>query len=129
MRFILVDRILDLVPGKSAVAEKSLSPDEELFRDHFPEFPVLPGVMMIEAATQAAGWLMHRRSGFACSMAVLKEARNVKYGQFVAPGDTLCIRADLQRTTDAGAVFKITDLESGNGTRVNGKKNSFFVFS
>jgi hypothetical protein len=59
---------------------------EEYLADHFPTFPVLPGVMMLEAITQAAAWLLHRRSDFAKSMAVLKEARNVKYGTFVAPG-------------------------------------------
>ena len=61
---------------------------------HFPTFPVLPGVMMLEAITQAAGWLLHRRHDFARSMAVLKEARNVKYGRFVAPGNYL--RVDVE---------------------------------
>lgn len=87
---------------------KQVSLAEEYLADHFPTFPVLPGVMMLEAATQAAGWLLHHRTGFACSMAVLKEARNVKYGQFVAPGDELRIEAELTKPLETGGVFKVT---------------------
>ena len=60
---------------------------EEYLADHFPTFPVLPGVMMLEAATQAAGGCS-TTAQLARSMAVLKEAQNVKYGNFVAPGGT-----------------------------------------
>jgi 3-hydroxyacyl-[acyl-carrier-protein] dehydratase len=63
---------------------------------------------MLEAMTQAAAWLLHHRSNFAKSMAVLKEARNVKYGQFVAPGDALKVEVELLKPTDAGASFKAT---------------------
>src|SRR5688500_15433031 len=62
--------------------------------------------MMVEALTQAAAWLMHHRTGFARTMAVLKEVRNVKYGQFVAPGNALRVTVELNKTTDAGATFK-----------------------
>src|SRR5262249_53378693 len=90
------------------VAVKYVSLAEEYLADHFPTFPVLPGVMMLEAATQAAGWLLHKRSDFACSMAILSEARNVKYGQFVAPGNWLKMEIELSKPTDGGAVFKAT---------------------
>src|SRR5688500_8960448 len=63
--------------------------------------------MMLEAVTQAAAWLMHRRYNFSRSMAVLKEARNVKYGSFVAPGNFLRVEVDFMKTTDAGASFKV----------------------
>jgi 3-hydroxyacyl-[acyl-carrier-protein] dehydratase len=62
--------------------------------------------MMLEALTQAAAWLLHRRRAFACSMAVLKEAKNVKYGQFVTPGNALRVEVDLAKLTDTGATFK-----------------------
>ena len=64
--------------------------------------------MMLEALTQAAGWLLHHRTDFACSMAVLKEARNVKYGRFVAPGGSLRLEVELSKTTETGATFKAT---------------------
>ena len=105
MKFNLIDRIEHL-SGERIVAVKYVSLAEEYLADHFPTFPVLPGVMMLEAMTQAAGWLMHHRTGFGKSMAVLKEARNVKYGTFVAPGQALRVEIDFAKLTDAGASFK-----------------------
>ena len=58
MRFVLIDRILDVQPGQSLVAVKNLSLAEEYLADHFPGFPVMPGVLMLEALTQAGAWLI-----------------------------------------------------------------------
>ena len=106
MRFNLIDRIVEVQPGRTLRAVKNLTLGEEYLADHFPTFPVLPGVLMLEALTQAATWLMHHRTGFAKSMAVLKEVRNVKYGQFVAPGNALRVTVELNKSSDAGATFK-----------------------
>ena len=107
MRFQLLDRILAIEPGKSIRMVKNLTLAEEYLADHFPTFPVLPGVLMLEALTQAATWLLHRRGAFSKSMAVLKEARNVKYGQFVAPGNALRVEVDYFKPSESGgAVFK-----------------------
>ena len=57
MRFTLVDRILELQAGQEITAVKNLSLAEEYLADHFPLFPVLPGVLMLEAMTQAGAWL------------------------------------------------------------------------
>jgi 3-hydroxyacyl-[acyl-carrier-protein] dehydratase len=105
VKWNLLDRIEQLETGR-IVAVKQVSLAEEYLADHFPTFPVLPGVMMLEAITQAAGWLLHHRTGFAHSMVVLKEARNVKYGQFVAPGRALRVEVDWLKDTAAGASFK-----------------------
>ena len=107
MKFNLLDKIESLSDAR-IVATKHVSLAEEYLQDHFPTFPVLPGVMMLEALTQAAGWLLHHRTKFAKSMAVLKEARNVKYGTFVAPGGALRVEVELNKPTDAGATFKAT---------------------
>jgi 3-hydroxyacyl-[acyl-carrier-protein] dehydratase len=113
VKFNLIDRIEQLTDER-IVAVKYVSLAEEYLADHFPTFPVLPGVMMLEALTQAAGWLLHRRSDFRCSMAVLKEARNVKYGQFVAPGESLRVEVDLLKETAAGgATFKASGTVYG----------------
>jgi 3-hydroxyacyl-[acyl-carrier-protein] dehydratase len=106
LKFNLIDKIEQL-DAQRIVAVKYVSLAEEYLADHFPTFPVLPGVMMLEALTQAAGWILHRRRDFACSMAVLREARNVKYGHFVAPGNHLRVEVELSKETDGGgAVFK-----------------------
>src|SRR4051812_18355482 len=70
--------------------------------------------MMLEAITQAATWLLHHRTKFAKSMAVLKEARNVKYGSFVAPGNFLRVEVDFMKDTDAGASFKAAGSVNDN---------------
>ncbi len=95
MRFSLIDRIDALEPGNRIAAVKSLSMAEEYLADHFPGFPVMPGVLMLEAMTQASAWLVRATEDFAHSMVVLQEARNVKYGQFVQPGQTLQVSAEI----------------------------------
>ena len=112
MKFNLVDRI-EFLADDRIVAVKYVSLAEEYLADHFPTFPVLPGVMMLEALTQAAGWLLHHRSDFRCSMAVLKEARNVKYGRFVAPGGSLRLEVELNKPTESGASFKAAGSVDG----------------
>ena len=105
MKFNLLDKIESLGDGR-ILASKQVSLAEEYLADHFPTFPVLPGVLMLEALAQAAGWLLHQKRNFACSMAVLREARNVKYGQFVAPGNALKVEVELIKLTDGGGTFK-----------------------
>jgi 3-hydroxyacyl-[acyl-carrier-protein] dehydratase len=107
VKFNLIDKI-EQISDEKIVALKYVSLAEEYLADHFPTFPVLPGVMMLEALTQAAAWILHRRNNFAKSIAVLKEARNVKYGQFVAPGNALRVEVEYFKSTDTGATFKAT---------------------
>jgi 3-hydroxyacyl-[acyl-carrier-protein] dehydratase len=95
MRFTLIDRIIELQPGVSITAVKALTLAEEYLQDHFPRFPVMPGVLMLEAMFQAATWLVYLREDFRHSTVILKEARNIKYADFVRPGQTLTLRAEL----------------------------------
>ena len=100
------------------VAVKAVSQAEEYLADHFPTFPVLPGVLMLEAATQAAAWLAFRRTAFGCTIAVLKSARNVRYGHFVSPGHSLRMTATYDKPTDAGHAFKIEGtVDDGDATK------------
>jgi 3-hydroxyacyl-[acyl-carrier-protein] dehydratase len=112
VKFNLIDKIEVLEPQR-IVACKHVSLAEEYLADHFPTFPVLPGVMMLEALTQAAGWLLHRQRNFSCSMAVLKEARNVRYGRFVTPGHHLRVEVELSKISDAGGTFKAAGTVDG----------------
>ena len=95
MRFTLLDRIVELEPGRRITAVKALALAEEYLADHFPLFPVMPGVLMLEAMTQASAWLIRASDDFQHSMVVLKEAKNVKYADFVAPGQLLTITAEV----------------------------------
>lgn len=109
MKFHLIDK-LESITDQRIVAVKNVSLAEEYLADHFPTFPVLPGVMMLEALTQAAAWILFHRSKFSKSIAVLKEARNLRYGNFVAPGNTLKLDVELFKETPTGAVFKANGL-------------------
>ena len=80
---------------------------EEYLDDHFPEFPVLPGVFMLEAATQAAAWLLRLSENFAHSVITLKEARNIKYADFVPPGRTLKVTVSVVKREERLATFKV----------------------
>ena len=100
MRFTLIDRIVELEPGRRITAVKALSLAEEYLVDHFPKFPVLPGVLMLEAMTQAAAWLVRSGEDFAHSMVVLKQASNLRYGHFVKPGQLLTVTAEIISETE-----------------------------
>ena len=95
MRFVLIDRVLDLKPGQSLVAVKNLSLGEEYLADHFPGFPVMPGVLMLEALTQAGAWLIRETEDYAHSIILLKSAKTIKYGSFVEPGRQLQLTVEM----------------------------------
>jgi 3-hydroxyacyl-[acyl-carrier-protein] dehydratase len=120
MRFVLIDRILDVQPARcrltasgtltsptpSLVAVKNLSLSEEYLSDHFPGFPVMPGVLMLEALTQAGGWLIRESEDFAHSIIILKQAKTIKYHSFVEPGRQLELRVELIAYDSRDCVFK-----------------------
>lgn len=99
MRFILVDRIRALDPGKSIRAEKTLSPAEELFQDHFPGFPVVPGVILTEMMAQAAGKCLdaERRPR---GKAMLAQIRSASFRHWVRPGEIAEITAAVLSSHD-----------------------------
>ena len=106
MRFSLIDRIIELEPCVRITAIKTLTMTEEYLADHFPRFPVMPGVLMLESLTQAGAWLVRVSEDFAHSMVVLKQANNVKYAQFVEPGQTLAVTAEVLKFDDGDVKLK-----------------------
>jgi 3-hydroxyacyl-[acyl-carrier-protein] dehydratase len=89
MRFILIDKIVSSEKGKRLTSVKSVSLAEEYLADHFPTFPVLPGVLLLEGLVESASWLVRITQDFAYSMVLLEQARNVKYKSFLAPGSQI----------------------------------------
>jgi len=106
MKFILIDRICVLEPPRRVVASKSLTLAEEYLADHFPAFPVMPGVLMLEAMVQASAWLVRTTNDFAQSIVVLAEAKNISYKSFVSPGRTLEVTAEAVRLCERDSEFK-----------------------
>src|SRR3954471_22123173 len=120
MRFCLLDRILELEPGVRVTASRRLRPDEDYLQDHFPRFPVMPGVLMLEAMYQASAWLVRQSEGFAHSIVLLKEARNIKYADFVTPGKELVVTAEILKHDDSLTTLKTQGTIDGN-MAVNGR--------
>jgi len=121
MKFHLIDKIEQINPGKEIIARKTLSLAEEYLADHFPIFPVMPGVLMLEALVQAAAWLVRIEQNFSKSIVVLTEARNVRYGNFVTPGRALTVRAELINIDGNLATFKGTGAVDENQQAVQGR--------
>ncbi len=116
MRFSLIDRIVEVELGAKITAEKNVSMSEEYLQDHFPLFPVLPGVFMLEAATQASAWLIRLSENFQHSMVLLTEANNIKYANFVGPGHTLRVTSEITRQDERFTKFKIRGMVNDTPT-------------
>ena len=109
MRFILIDKMVALEPGRAAKALKNVSLAEEYLADHFPTFPVLPGVLLLEGLIETASWLVRETENFAHSMVLLEQTRNVKYKSFLAPGET------IEYTVEAKTIEENVSSFSGYG--------------
>ena len=106
MDFSLLDRIIELEEGTYIRTELTLSGSESYLQDHFPRFPVMPGVMMLQSMLQASIWLVRKTENFAHSVVQLKLARNVKYADFMAPGQTLAVHAEILRDEEQTTTLK-----------------------
>jgi 3-hydroxyacyl-[acyl-carrier-protein] dehydratase len=116
MRFHLVDRIVEVKPGRSLKAIKNLTLGEEYLADHFPTFPVMPGVLMLQTLVEAGAWLLRLTDDFKHSVIVLREARNVKYGTFMEPGRQMAVTVELLERNGALAVIRGKGQTNGNST-------------
>jgi 3-hydroxyacyl-[acyl-carrier-protein] dehydratase len=116
MRFNLVDRIVAVEPGRSLRAVKNLTLGEEYLADHFPTFPVMPGVLMLQTLVEASAWLLRISGEFRHSVIVLREARNVKYGNFMEPGRQMLLTTELVEQDGALTTFKGKGEVDGTST-------------
>ena len=113
MRFSQLDRIVEVVRGERLLARRALRADEPYLRDHFPHFPVMPGVLMLEAMFQAGMWLLLATDEFAFSMVTMQSARNVKYADFVTPGQVLTVVAEVVKRAGDVTTLKAHGTVSG----------------
>ena len=101
--FLLIDRVIELVPGVSCVAIKNISMTDPHLQGHFPGNPVMPGVLMVEAVAQAAGVLGHFTKEGGMQQCLLTEITSARFRRQVIPGDQL--RIDVKVHKSRGAFF------------------------
>jgi 3-hydroxyacyl-[acyl-carrier-protein] dehydratase len=116
MRFNLLDRIVAVEPGRTLRAVKNLTLGEEYLADHFPTFPVMPGVLMLQTLVEAGSWLLRLTDAYKYSVIVLREARGVKYGTFMEPGRQMQVSVELVEQDGALATFKGKGEVDGTAT-------------
>jgi len=101
--FLLIDRILSLEPRVKAVGLKNVTINEPFFQGHFPDYPIMPGVLIIEAMAQVAGILAFR-SGIKCKNVYFMSIEKAKFRKPVVPGDQ--IRFEIKVLQQRGNVWK-----------------------
>lgn len=116
--FLLVDRIVEVVPGEKMLAYKNVSFNEPFFEGHFPENPVMPGVLTVEALAQTAALLafLTEPTNMDSKVMYLAGVDNARFKRPVRPGDRLDLEATLVRRK--GPVWKMAGKASVAGTLV-----------
>lgn len=112
--FLLVDRVLDVVPRKTIVAIKNVTCNEQFFQGHFPEWKIMPGVLILEAMAQAGAILLFSSiPDPETKFVVLSKIDKAKFKRMVVPGDQL--RLDVEWTREKGRICQMKGKASVEG--------------
>jgi len=129
MRWLLVDRIDELIVGERVEGVKCFTYSEPFFQDHFPYFPVVPGVLMLESMAQIAGKLIGytvREQRGDWPFPIFTMANNVKFRRFVRPGQVITLSSKFIALRDDSAQMKSTCRVDG---KVTSQAEQTFVFN
>ena len=115
---LMIDKVVDVVPGNSAVGIKNVTVNENFFQGHFPDHPVMPGVLIIESMAQTAAVLVVESLGAhaAGKVVYFMTIENAKFRRPVVPGDTL--RIHVTKNRNRGNVWKFSAVALVDGVSV-----------
>jgi 3-hydroxyacyl-[acyl-carrier-protein] dehydratase len=115
--FLLVDRVVEIVPDQSVVTIKNVTINEPFFTGHFPGHPVMPGVLIVEAMAQSAGLLTQLsarlKGGSPSALFYLAKVDNARFNAPVVPGDQLRMEVRLKRLLRSMGLFEARTLVDG----------------
>ena len=116
MRYFLIDRVTELAVGRRARGVKSVTLSDEILHDHFPDYPILPGMLVLEAMAQLGGFLLEmsrNRPGQPVRRALLAQVRQAKFHDTTGPGDqldiTVTLDSDLESAAQVRGVARVGD--------------------
>lgn len=117
--FALVDKVVEYEAGKSAVGIKSVTKNEEFFNGHFPERPIMPGVLQVEALAQLAGIVISQMEGAAPgALFFFASVNGVKWKKPVVPGDSFVMEATITKFNTKFGIAKASGVAYVNGEQV-----------
>lgn len=93
--FLLVDKVIEVEPGKRIVGIKNVTANEPFFQGHFPAYPVMPGVLIVEALAQTAGISIGLLDEYKGKLGLFAGVDSIKFKQQVVPGDVLRLEAEI----------------------------------
>lgn len=111
--FLLVDKVIELIPGEKVIAVKNVTANEPFFQGHFPEYPVMPGVLIVEALAQAAGIAVAAIDEYKGKLGLFAAIEEIKFKKQVVPGDTLQLQAEILTIKMGVAKAKVTATVEG----------------
>lgn len=129
MRWVFLDRITELVPGEKATGFKGVAGSEDYFADHFPGFPVLPGVVQIEALAQLSGKLIEVTvfsNDGRWVWPIISIVKKAKFRRFVTPGVALELNSQIVELRDESAICKAWTRLDG---KITTEAEMVFVFN
>jgi len=123
--FLLIDKITEMVEGERVTAVKNVTMNEPFFQGHFPQEPVMPGVLIVEAMAQAGAFAILSMPAYAGRIAYFGALDKVRFRQKVVPGDSLVLEVEIVKLRSVAGIGK--GVATVNGKKVAEAEFTFII--